>query len=120
MPPDWVEGAVPQTIGSPVPVLLELLVVVVVHLAGLGDALSMVLHLSMSQMSGFGFWSEVAVHLISSSGLSSPTGGGIDTRRSCRASRSRTSRASPSPPLLSVAGRTSGDSTSLLCRVTGA
>ena len=58
---------------------------------------------------------EMAVRLTSSSALSSPTGG-AGTRRSCRAprswsalsravqSRSRTSRASPSPPLLSVSG----------------
>ena len=71
------------------------------------------------------FWSGVAVRLTSSSGLSSPTGGGRH-RRSCRAPRSwsapsravqswsRTSRASPSPPLLSVAGRASGGSASPL------
>lgn len=63
-------------IGGPVPVLLELLVVVVVHLAGLVTPTSMVLHLSMSQMSGFWFWSEVAVRLTSSSALSS-----LDRRR---------------------------------------
>ncbi|ESU40556.1 Hypothetical protein GSB_155023, partial [Giardia duodenalis] len=78
------------------------------------------------------FWSEVAVRLTSSSALNSPTGGG--TRRSCRASWSWSAlsravyivvqgpgRASPSPPApRQSAGRTSGGSASLLCRVTGA
>ncbi|ESU40134.1 Hypothetical protein GSB_155363 [Giardia duodenalis] len=77
--------AVPQMIGSPVPVLLELLVVVVVHLAGLVTPRLWSCTVD-GQVSGFWFWSEVAVRLTSSSGLSSLTGGGTGTRRSCRAS----------------------------------
>ena len=63
MPPGLgVEGAVPQTIGGPVPVLLELLVAVVVHLAGQGDAPSMVPHCRWPGVRLW-LWSEVAVRL---------------------------------------------------------
>ena len=86
MPPDWGGGFRPADDRGPVPVLLELLVVVAVRLAGQGDAPSMVSHCRWPGVRLW-FWSEVAVRLTSSSALSSPTGGGRH-RRSCRASRS--------------------------------